>query len=74
MLQDVLETRLSLSHQTSPSDMTSDLLRQTLSVYLRLVLHRGAESEGECESVRERMREVWKWSNRILLPLLRGEM
>lgn len=73
MLQDVLEACLLPSHQTTPSDMTSDLLQQALSVFLRLALHRGAESEGDCESVRERMREVWKWSNELLLPLLRGE-
>lgn len=74
LLQDVLEAHLSPSNQTTPTDMTSDLLKQALSVYLRLALHRGAESEGDCKSVRERMREVWKWTNQILLPLLRGEM
>ena len=53
---------------------TFDLLREAVSVYLHLVLHRGAESGGESEAVMERLEQVMRWSHRIILPLLRGEI
>ena len=72
-IQDVLEVHLSLSDEATPTVVSFDFLQQALSVYVRLALHRGAESEGECDVVRERVREVVEWSDRALLPLLRGE-
>lgn len=73
LLQDVLEGHLSLSHPTTLPEMTSDLLQQGLSIFLRLALHREVESGGGCDGVRERVREIREWSNRVLLPLFRGE-
>ena len=51
--------------------MTFDLLLGALSMYIRLAMHR-AES-GDVECVRERVGEVRVWSDRVILPLLRGE-
>jgi hypothetical protein len=74
---DVLEDRFSSSCEATPAALTFDLLRQALSVYVRLAMHKEAESAGDgggCDVVRERVREVMKWSSRVLLPLLKGDM
>ena len=74
--QDILEARCSALSEATPHVLTFDLLRQALSVYVRLALHKGAESAGDwggCEVVKERVREVMEWSGRVLLPLLRGD-
>ena len=67
-----------LSGEATLTTLTFDLLREMLSVYMRLALHRAGEEGGRegrgCEVVRGRVREVREWSEGTLLPLLRGEL
>ena len=73
LLQGVLDYHFS---GATPTNLTFDLLREMLSVYLRLALHRAAAAVkgGGCEVVRERVGEIREWSEGVLIPLLRGEM
>ena len=74
--QDVLEAHFTSTIETTPTKLNFDLLQQMLSVYVRLSLHRAAMEEEErgCEVVREKVKEIRKWSERVLLPLLRGDV
>ena len=69
LLQGVLDYHFS---GATPTNLTFDLLREMLSVYLRLSLHRAAAAVkgGGCEVVGE----IREWSEGVLIPLLRGEM
>ena len=73
LLQGVLDYHFS---GATPTNLTFGLLREMLSVYLRLSLHRAAAAVkgGGCEVVRERVGEIREWSEGVLIPLLRGEV
>ena len=70
-LQEVLKVYFSPPVEATLSRANFDLLLESLSMYLRLAMHRGAESGG-CEVVRERLGSVREWSDVVIPCWLQG--
>ena len=69
-LQELLESHF--SHDTPPPSsppLSFSLLTNALNVYLRMCMHKRAESEDQ-EEFGQRVQEVLTWAERVLLPAL----